>query len=935
MGKWIARVGLVLALGGSVHACRANGTNTDTAGPVGAARVGVTCGTGRQGCPCEPEGSVANCGTVVARHGDYVACSEGHSTCQAGMWGACIGTTLVTKSLASATIGSGGLHILSTTTQCPADASPQCEDLCDPNVYTVSAGGPGDVDATGIVAGEGGLTLAPTCQSFACQYGAPTDCPGGTTTTLVGTVRDPAGNNPVYNATVYVPTDLGALPPMQSGASCGACESAPPLDALTVAQTGPDGKFTLAHVPSTDVAPGKPIPLVVAVGKWRREVLLTSVPKCQTTAVDANSSRLPRNQFDGAGGHADLPKIAIASAVDPIECLLLKMGVDPAEFQSPGAGTRRIDYYTSGAPASLTGSQATLMNYDAVILPCEGYEDDGNDLYADNVAAYANAGGRLLTTHYGYTWLSTPTTRTANPVNPATSNPNPFYGVANWTLDSKPVFSTSTAVAPATLPGGQPFPKGLAFATWALDVGASSSLGAFSIQGLHADIASVNGSTTPWIQETSATTQPYFFSFDTPVGSGGASADGGAGACGRVDYSEFHVPATARVDSTAGGQCASDSDCGFTATCMQGTLGTCAPLRCTTNANCDIGYQCVGVTTGTCTPQTCTLSSDCLSQLCVGGTCGCSQESDCASGSCTSGQCLPSTQACTLDSECGSVERCTGATPGTCQKSCTMDSQCGQGELCTSGMCQGCYDGSTCPSHQCTGGIAPHCSASSSSFPLICKQGSLSPAEDALEFMLFDLTSCVSSDAVAPPPPTVSDGGTASAPGPMSDAGIVSDSGTVADAGSVEDGSAVFDYSGATFSEDFTSSCPQGTHAVWRELDWQASIPDGASIVFSAETATIPPDGGPPDYSGMTPITLATAVASSMPPGDVAYIDTGTLNLQVADAQAMMGAFNTANPPVISRDALRLIVTLNPTTDGSAAPTLLQWQVKADCLPAE
>jgi hypothetical protein len=210
---------------------------------------------------------------------------------------------------------------------------------------------------------------------------------------------------------------------------------------------------------------------------------------------------------------------------------------------------------------------------------------------------------------------------------------------------------------------------------------------------------------------------------------------------------------------------------------------------------------------------------------------------------------------------------------------------------------------------------------------LECKQGPLSPEEDALEFTLLDLSACISPDALPPPIPLASGSGAAAS------------------------GSVALIYQSATFTEDFTSSCPQGTRAVWRTLDWQASIPDTASIDFSAQTDVIPADGGSPQYSAM-PVLLGTATATTActcgfcpgpSGGDAgtdagvdagsdagstctppAYIDTGTT-----------GAFNMANPPIISRDALRLTVTLYPTSDGRAAPTLMGWQVKADCLPSE
>jgi len=47
------------------------------------------------------------------------------------------------------------------------------------------------------------------------------------------------------------------------------------------------------------------------------------------------------------------------------------------------------------------------------------------------------------------------------------------------------------------------------------------------------------------------------------------------------------------------------------------------------------------------------------------------------------------------------------------------------------------------------------------------------------------------------------------------------------------------------------------------------------------------------------------------------------------------GPFNTANPVVTSKGDLRLTITLNPTTDQKAPPTLIQWQVKTDCPPTE
>jgi hypothetical protein len=76
----------------------------------------------------------------------------------------------------------------------------------------------------------------------------------------------------------------------------------------------------------------------------------------------------------------------------------------------------------------------------------------------------------------------------------------------------------------------------------------------------------------------------------------------------------------------------------------------------------------------------------------------------------------------------------------------------------------------------------------------------------------------------------------------------------------------------------------------------------------------------------LVPIWTATTSTTGMP--DRALLDVG------ADA-SMPGAFNVAMPPVTSQTDLRLTITLNPTSDHSASPTLIDWTVKSDCMPSE
>ncbi len=164
--------------------------------------------------------------------------------------------------------------------------------------------------------------------------------------------------------------------------------------------------------------------------------------------------------------------------------------------------------------------------------------------------------------------------------------------------------------------------------------------------------------------------------------------------------------------------------------------------------------------------------------------------------------------------------------------------------------------------------------------------------ESALEFMLLDLSACVSPDNAAPPPP----------PMPV----------TV--------------YNPVTFSVPFTSSCPSGTHIRWTELDWQATIPATASIVFKGQTAATT------NFSSAQVVQIADATTTT--PGLPAGWNAALIDVSPVDA-GVAGAFNTASPAVQSNTDFQLTITLNPTTDQSQAPTLIQWQVKSDCPPSE
>jgi hypothetical protein len=329
--------------------------------------------------------------------------------------------------------------------------------------------------------------------------------------------------------------------PFTPGVSCDKCGASVSGSPLVRATTGPDGKFVLNDVPvDTNV------PLVIQVGRWRRQVTIPSVTACTDNPLAASLTHLPRNKAEG-----DIPQIAVVTgAVDAMECVLRKMGIDDSEFTNPpgypagSPGSGRIhfyyandavespvgsgDWYGWGAwydgstPNShvLTGSSAQLANYDMVIFACEGLPIDSKQSDQPNVIKYANSGGRVFATHYSYDWL-------ANGYIPA-SGPVPFSGTANWQ------FWLPFPADPLTATVDQSFPKGQAFAQWLQIVGAQSAPGQVAIHDPRQDVLSVVAPSQRWLQSTSPPTVQHY-TFNTPVGTPADQQ------CGRVLFSDFHV----------------------------------------------------------------------------------------------------------------------------------------------------------------------------------------------------------------------------------------------------------------------------------------------------------------------------------------------------------------------------------------------------------
>jgi len=355
-------------------------------------------------------------------------------------------------------------------------------------------------------------TSPTTCKNLECKQ---VTCAGGATTTISGTVFNPAKSDPLYNVVVYIPNATPA--PFKPGVSCEKCGTVSG-EPIAAALSGADGKFRVENVPA-----GDNIPLVIQIGRWRRQVVIPKVTACTDNPLDGELTRLPKNKKEG-----DIPLTAIVtSTYDPTECILRKIGIDDTEFN---ISTGRIHLYKGNGsyigtetPAGtvLWSSLPKLKNYDLVAFPCSSVASDTTS--KQNVIDYANAGGRVFATDLSYPWVDA-------------SAPAPFSGTATW--------GSGSTANPFTIDTS--FPKGKALADWLKNVGATPTYASINLTGTYARATGVNGATRKWI--TNASTVQHF-TFNAPVGAAEASQ------CGRVVYSSFHV-------ASGGGSVAFPTNCG-------------------------------------------------------------------------------------------------------------------------------------------------------------------------------------------------------------------------------------------------------------------------------------------------------------------------------------------------------------------------------------
>jgi hypothetical protein len=355
----------------------------------------------------------------------------------------------------------------------------------------------------------------------------PVDCSDPKSTKVSGKVFSPSGTLPLYNVVVYVPVDGEAQPEIQDGATCDKC-SGSMARGVAVALTNEAGEFLLEGVPS-----GSDVPLVMQVGKWRREVTIPQVRACETTVIDdPELTRLPKNQSEG-----HIPKIAMVTGhSDSLECLLRKLGIADEEFTlDDGAG--RVNMFhgcaaKSGAfganalspelgggafpdaVASLYANPTKLMGYDMLVLSCEGHGCDDQKTVENGATlqSYADAGGRILFDHMHFRWF--------------VKAIEPWEQIGEF--DTGDDFPDNTSFTVET-----GFPKGAAFAKWLVNTGASQTEGQLVIaKAQHSAKVANSPMAQPWVQNAGAI---QYMSVNTPVD---AAPDA---QCGRFIHTDLHV----------------------------------------------------------------------------------------------------------------------------------------------------------------------------------------------------------------------------------------------------------------------------------------------------------------------------------------------------------------------------------------------------------
>lgn len=125
-------------------------------------------------------------------------------------------------------------------------------------------------------------------------------------------------------------------------------------------------------------------------------------------------------------------------------------------------------------------------------------------------------------------------------------------------------------------------------------------------------------------------------------------------------------------------------------------------------------------------------------------------------------------------------------------------------------------------------------------------------------------------------------------------------------------------YQPATFERDFHAECPERMQVRWKFLEWQAKLPPGTSIQFSAASAATVAD-------------LADAgtvfLGSASPPDTTTWTTWSTSDEDSIDSKLEAEGH-------LAQEWLRVTMTLNPDESLVSTPVLTSWRLVYDCADA-
>ena len=429
--------------------------------------------------------------------------SPGHLTCTETGGAKCGTTCTTTDDCGAGLFCSSGLC----TAECSATKS-----NCSSDQYCDAHGQCQDSMTNG-----GDLAVVPCPAGLMCSV----PCTGGGTTTISGKVYDPAMKNPLYNVSVYVPQNpLQPLPKgVPTGADACSCGALYQSGAVVSTSTAEDGSFTLTNAPV-----GSSVPLVIQIGKWRRQVNI-NVTSCQDNP-QADKSLAFLGTIPAGDTTSNIPDIAVSTgSADTLECLMQRIGIPASEYVD-GSGTGHVHVFSGGKSGAsdvgtpekhslgttssyqnLWSTQDQLMAYDIVLLSCEGEETYNANPPA--LEAYLNAGGRVFASHFHYSWFSGPLETTQSYSAPSDWGNN----LATWSTSDGD--NQTSGIIETTLNGSSsPFPKGVSLQKWLTNVDALGQNGApagelpISDPRYNALVTATNTPSQAWITADSSASTP-------------------------------------------------------------------------------------------------------------------------------------------------------------------------------------------------------------------------------------------------------------------------------------------------------------------------------------------------------------------------------------------------------------------------------------------